>query len=257
MKLDANNAIAKAKFEAITNPRNMFKICEGFGERLWQVLGSLIVGALWVIESVIVGIIGAIWGFVWEVITWVFDFGKLLFQLSASIWDWLQNTGFPIIGQWFSSMWEKVKEFFGKWDFVGIWNGFIEDIKSIFSWETLNNIAIMAMEGFKNGLVEKISGATSVFTGFISKITGSDVFDIGSPSKVFKKIGSFVMQGFNNGLTGEEGDTSTFSSLTNKISELISGLTTSLTDTWTSFKDLFKSIWDGILELLKANVYEW
>lgn len=77
------------------------------------------------------------------------------------------------IGEFFNNLWEKVKEIGSN-----LVNGIIEGIKS--AWQ---------------GLVDFVSG---LFGGLIDFVKW--IFGINSPSKKFFKMGSYIVQGFANGL---------------------------------------------------------
>lgn len=77
------------------------------------------------------------------------------------------------IGEFFNNLWEKVKEIGSN-----LVNGIVEGIKS--AWQ---------------GLVDFVSG---LFGGLIDFVKG--IFGINSPSKKFFEMGSYIDQGFANGL---------------------------------------------------------
>lgn len=77
------------------------------------------------------------------------------------------------IGEFFNTLWEKVKEIGSN-----LVNGIVEGIKS--AWQ---------------GLVDFVSG---LFGGLIDFVKG--IFGINSPSKKFFEMGSYIDQGFANGL---------------------------------------------------------
>ena len=64
------------------------------------------------------------------------------------------------------------------------------------------------ISGLYNGLVEKIGWLTDkvkgMFSGIVSTVKG--IFDIHSPSRVFKSIGGFVAEGFGVGFEDEFSD---------------------------------------------------
>lgn len=69
----------------------------------------------------------------------------------------------------------------------------------------LKQAGIDALNGFWNGLKEVGARIKKWATDFFNSILdkAKEVLDIASPSKAFKKIGKFVMQGFDIGMTDE------------------------------------------------------
>ena len=65
------------------------------------------------------------------------------------------------------------------------------------------------IQGFINGVKERFAGALSVVTGFVENIknafTRAKGFDIHSPSRVMKKVGKNVVEGFTIGLSNNVG----------------------------------------------------
>lgn len=113
-------------------------------------------------------------------------------------------------------MWAKLQEAWQKvvdWG-IDLMNAGIKAAKDLFDSivdgvkglpDELYNIGVNALEGFENGLksvADRIKNwAEKFFQDILDK--AEEVLDIASPSKAFKKIGRFVMQGFQIGMDDE------------------------------------------------------
>lgn len=80
------------------------------------------------------------------------------------------------------------------------------------------------MDGLKNGITSRVEAVVGAITSVVSRIkstfTGAKGMDIHSPSRVFKAYGGFMMQGLDQGLTGNAKNViHTTQGLTDKIKD--------------------------------------
>lgn len=109
---------------------------------------------------------------------------------------WLDNS-IDKLNKWKEDMTEKARST-GE-DFK---NTLIEKIKSI--PEKLKSLGRDIVEGLKQGITDAWDGFTSKVSGLVDNFVGGvkDGLGIHSPSKVFKQIGMYVVEGFDEGLEG-------------------------------------------------------
>lgn len=130
-----------------------------------------------------------------------------LFDVAMdALWDFLTKLG--------GDLWEKGKELLDKlwrgikwvwtelWSWLGnVWKEFKDYLGGIDLFELGKNI----LQGLWDGLCELWSSIQGWFEEAWSWVTGSaeEAFDIHSPSRVFKKIGGYLMEGFGIGADNE------------------------------------------------------
>jgi len=171
------------------------------------------------LPKIIMGLIKAIPSVISSIMTAFGSIGKLLIELFKSAWDGVKKV-FSGSDNWFKSTFEKainavkkvwngIKEYFS-----GIW----DDITGVFSgaWDTFKDIGGNLIQGIKDGILGAWDGfkswVTDKFAGVIDDV--KDVFGIASPSKVFKQIGEFCIEGLQDGseeLFSDEGLTAKIS----------------------------------------------
>lgn len=138
------------------------------------------------LPAFIEGIVKIIWGIIKAL-------PSIIVSLAQAVWEAFKGIGVGIINAWpkfkegIVSLWNKVTDWF-----AGIWNK---------TKEIGGNIISGIKEGIKNAwnnLVSWFKGLFNDLIGIAKKILG-----IASPSKVFKKLGSFTAQGFGIGFDDE------------------------------------------------------
>ena len=117
--------------------------------------------------------------------------------LPEKIWEWLVES-FNRIVEWGSNMIAKGTEVAADTT-ESIITGFTELPSKLY------NAGVDALNGFWNGLrsvADRIKDwAMNFFNDILEK--AEEVLDIASPSKEFKRIGKFVMEGFDDGMSAE------------------------------------------------------
>lgn len=154
--------------------------------------------------------------FITKVVEW---FGTL----PEKIWTWL-SSALTKITQWGSEMISKGKK--AASDTVsGIVSGFLS------LPDKLYNIGSDALTGFWDGLKSVGSSIKKWATNFFNDILAKaeEVLEIGSPSKAFRRIAEWTMEGFDDGLTSGSKSVmanvrDTFSNVRNSASEALGGL---------------------------------
>lgn len=218
----------------------------------WEGFRNIISGAVrgaleWLFEF-----LGVIIETIATLIDWIISAGKWVVETCGKIGEWVGNLATDIgnwfrgawdtivgifqgIGNWFSDRWNDVSNAFssvGSWfgekfnnakegihnAFSGIGSWFGDrwnDIKNAFSnvWSVFSDIGKNMWEGIKNGLGNIGQKIGDIFGGAIDWV--KNLFGIHSPSKVFAKIGSYVSEGFANGIEEE----------TESVHEALEGLT--------------------------------
>jgi hypothetical protein len=138
------------------------------------------------LPAFIEGIVKIIWGIIKAL-------PSIIVSLAQAVWEAFKGIGVGIINAWpkfkegIVSLWNKVTDWF-----AGLWNK---------TKEIGGNIISGIKEGIKNAwnnLVSWFKGLFNDLIGIAKKILG-----IASPSKVFKKLGSFTAQGFGIGFDDE------------------------------------------------------
>ena len=81
-----------------------------------------------------------------------------------------------------------------------LWNGIKENFGKVFA--KIGEIGKNIIDGIKNGIVNAWNNLVSWFKGLFNDLIGiaKKILGIASPSKVFKKIGGFTMEGLGEGI---------------------------------------------------------
>lgn len=150
----------------------------------WEVAWNLICAAFKIVWDVIKGVAQIAWSFISGVI----------------------ETGLKILNGDWKGAWDTIKK-----TFEDIWNAIWKTLESV--WNTIKDFWKKSLEDIKTigknlvtGLWDGISSMTGwigeKISGFAKSITDKfkDVFDIGSPSKVFAEIGKFNIEGLEKGM---------------------------------------------------------
>ncbi len=115
-------------------------------------------------------------------------------QLPSDIWKWLKEAITKVI-EWGENLFKE-----GKNAALKLFNSIVDNIKNLPN--KIMQIGKDIITGLWNGINEKISwliGKIEDFgTGIINKVKG--IFDIHSPSRVFKAIGKYIMEGLGLGI---------------------------------------------------------
>nr|WP_317357828.1 phage tail tape measure protein [uncultured Tyzzerella sp.] len=115
-------------------------------------------------------------------------------QLPIKIWDYLKQVILKVI-EWGENLFKE-----GKNSSLKLFNSVIDNIKNLPT--RIMQIGKDIITGLWNGINEKISWLTGKITefgtGIINKV--KEIFDIHSPSRVFKAIGNYIMQGLGIGI---------------------------------------------------------
>lgn len=130
---------------------------------------------------------------------------------AAEAWEGIKSV-FGNIKDWFAEKFNAAKD--------AIVNKFNEILAFVSGLKTkFLNAGKDIMTGLYNGLTSKMSQIVDKIKQFGQDIVSTikDFFKIGSPSRLMKKIGGWVTEGFNIGLTGELGDTEDIAAQLNTI----------------------------------------
>lgn len=151
--------------------------------------------------------LGGVFSAAWDAIKKVWERVSGYFQ---NVWNTIKgifSAVKAVLSGDFEGAWEAIKGIVSGWGkyFSGIW----DNIKSVFSdaWKIFKDIGGNIVSGIKQG----ISNAWSSFKDWISGLFGGlvngvkDLLGIHSPSKVFAKIGDYMMQGLANGVDDGSG----------------------------------------------------
>ena len=180
----------------------------------------------WVFENIIGPVVQACFTFIgqlWDgtlkpILTAICDFIKSVFtgdikgafealqNIVSSIWDGITNlvrnavNGIvDIVKSWGTNIYNSAGDAF---------RGVIDAISGVFSgiWDTMSEIGSNIIEGLIGGITSKVSGAISAVKDAVGGIIdgAKDMLGIASPSKVFKSIGRFTVQGLTVGMENEE-----------------------------------------------------
>lgn len=125
-------------------------------------------------------------------------------ELFSKNWENVK-AGYGAVGDWFSKTFQKGKEgAVNAWSnvketFSGIW----DKIKEIFSKGS--DIGKNIIDGIKQGISNAWKNLKEWFSGLFDDLIGiaKKILGIASPSKVFKKLGSFTAEGFGIGFKDE------------------------------------------------------
>jgi hypothetical protein len=99
-------------------------------------------------------------------------------------------------------------ETIGSWIDTNIWQPFKSGIDAVLNAESLIDVGKNVIAGLWDGLKSKWEEVSSWLGDCWDSVkqAAADAFNIGSPSKVFRQIGKYIMQGFNIGLEEDEPD---------------------------------------------------
>ena len=130
-------------------------------------------------------------------------------EFFKKIWQGITDA-FKNVGTWiadkFKSAWDGVKKAWGSVGqfFSGVKDNILNAFKNLPS--SFLQVGKDLLTGLGNGIVEGAKGvvekAKSVAGNVLSAVKG--FFGVASPSKEFKKIGEYLMQGMSMGIEGEE-----------------------------------------------------
>ncbi|WP_251978573.1 phage tail tape measure protein [Salinicola avicenniae] len=113
-----------------------------------------------------------------------------------NLWDWFKNAPGRAI--------DYVVDLVGEWDLLGQleekWTAAIDYLKSLPSrmWSAGADVATGLSEGIRNGASSVVDSARGMADGAVDSV--KNLLDIHSPSRVFRQIGGYTVDGFNQGL---------------------------------------------------------
>lgn len=172
-----------------------------------------------------------LWNFIKMIFSPVVDFFKGIFSAAievvkniwngitsffSGLWNGIKNV-FSAVGNWFgnifSGAYNAIKNTFsgiGNW-FSDRWN----DIKNVFgnAFNIFKDIGANIWNGLKNGLSNVVNGVKNIFSSAVDGI--KSFLGINSPSRLFAQLGSYVGEGFAQGIEGE----------TDTVTDALNGLT--------------------------------
>lgn len=172
---------------------------------------------------------GGIQGALSTVLTWLVDRGK---DILHGLWDGIVDE-YNVVHDFFIDLPGHIQDFFtnardwladaGRWIIQGIWHGIQDEVGTI--WDFFLGLPDKVKNFLSNAGGWLLDGAASIMSGllkglengvgavwdwlrtfvgdFLHKITHP--WEIFSPSRVMKRIGGHLMEGFRLGLKGEEG----------------------------------------------------
>lgn len=156
------------------------------------------------------GIWDAITGFFKTAVETIKSVWNAIPSFFSGIWDGIKSV-FSSVGSWFKTKFTDAKNQLLS-AFSNIKSKFTEilnKIKSVFSVDALKEAGKNLLTGLWNGISNKVGWLKSKVSGVVDKIkgwfTGKNGFDEHSPSKWSKKVGSYVMEGLDNGIGDYKG----------------------------------------------------
>lgn len=178
-----------------------------FAQSLWEALKGAFEGTKAYFQEyitaaggdVIAGLLNGIWDAMKSIGSWIYshifqpfiDGFKSAFGIASPSTVMMEMGGFIIDGlkAGLTGLWESIK---------GIFTGAIDNIKNIFSLDTLTEIGANAVSGLMNGLKSIGSKAVEWGKGILGNI--KDALGIHSPSTETEAVGKYTVSGYINGL---------------------------------------------------------
>lgn len=180
-----------------------------------------------------------------------FDFtkiGEFVGRAAATVVNWLKT---HIV--------DRIKYFFTHPE------EFFENLKNFYMWCT--EVGKEIVSGLFRGLATLWEKLKEFVKGFITGWT--DTLEINSPSKVFERIGEYIIQGllngikaiwsgivnfFSNGLTNiKNGFSTAWSNIKSGASTAWSNIKSSLSSTWNGIKSTASSTWSGLKSTISSK----
>lgn len=217
--------VIKTVFEAIWNV--IVWVWNNAIKPVWDLIWAYITNILIPIYQKIWEVVKTVFTNIWEKIVEIWGWVRAVWD---AIWDYIENTLIPI----FQKIWDKIRE---------VWDKIWDKIKTVINWikdkfedakQAISSLAqklgeikdkiVGAFDSAKNWLKDK---AKDIIQGLIDGITGMgdkvkeaakriwnnikdsvvSFFKIGSPSKLMRKYGGWVGEGFNLGIQDMIADT--------------------------------------------------
>ena len=238
---NTNEGFREAVLNIWENIKIAFQTAWEFIKSVWDQVKPYF-QAIWdgiqTIFSTVVSVLGGFFSAAWSAIKVVWD---AVVGFFSTVWDGIKAV-FSVVQAVLSGDFSAAKEAIqNAWSgitsfFSDIW----DKIKGVFSnaWEAFKGIGSDIVNGIKNG----ISSAWSAFTGWLSNKfssiinIGKKVFDIGSPSKVFRdKIGLMITYGLAEGI--EDGTPKAVKAVENMSDEVIKASETEISSPEVSSQD--------------------
>ena len=145
--------------------------------------------------------------------------GEFAGRVAATIVNWLKKNVVDRIVYFF----EHPEEFF-------------KNVGKVITW--IFNVGKEIVSGLFRGLATLWEKLKEFVKGFITGWT--DTLEINSPSKVFERIGEYIIQGLLNGIKGVWNGITTF------FSGALGGIFTSISGTWQNIKTNASTAWQNI-----------
>lgn len=180
-----------------------------------------------------------------------FDFtkiGEFVGRIAATVVNWLKT-----------HVVDRIKYFFAHPE------EFFDNVGKIFTW--IFNVGKEIVSGLFRGLATLWEKLKEFVKGFIFGWT--DTLEINSPSKVFERIGQYIIQGllngikaiwggitsfFSNGLTNiKNGFSTAWSNIKSGASTAWSNIKSSLSSTWNGIKSTASSTWSGLKSTISSK----
>ena len=203
----------------------------GILTRLFIVISELLAGLGYILVVGLAKIIA-------EIISWLFDIAKGFFDIGVSFVRWIiegLSLLFDLILTPFATAFDAVVSFFGTGD--------TSKLK-----ELGKNMVDGLLNGLKNLGKKLLEPFQKAYNGVL------EFFDVHSPSKLLKKLGKFLMQGFNGGMEDEGADMSPMTSVYGDMESETVTMTDNMLITWNTFTESLKELWNGIHNLIVAEV---
>lgn len=203
----------------------------GILTRLFVVISEILAGLSYVL---VVGLTKMIA----DIILWLFDVAKGFFDVGVSFVNWIMeglSLLFDLILSPFEKAYDAVVSYFGTGD--------TSKLK-----ELGTNMVDGLIDGFKNLKEKLLEPFKKAYNGVL------EFFDVHSPSKLLKKLGGFLMQGFNNGMDEEGADMSPMTSVYGDMEGETVTMTDNMLITWNTFTESLTELWNGIHNLIVAEV---
>lgn len=217
---------------------NWFGIAEAIGTFLANVDWlTIIIKILTVIGQVIllagIVLIDALAGVLASIVKWLMEVvgpvAEMTMNLFVAPFEFLWN----LLSAPFKTAWNAIKKLF---------------TGELSPKELGNNIIDGLLEPFSKLKEKLLSPFKTAYNGVL------EFFDVHSPSKLLKKLGKFLMQGFNGGMDEEGADMSPMTNIYGDMEEGTITMTDNMLVTWNSFTESLKELWDGIHKLIIAEV---
>lgn len=207
-----------------------------------------------------------------------FDWSQLGLSLAQSISDFINTVNWQELGMDVSGivigLVSMLTEFLRNVDWAGVADSVFEVIKGVdwggiirglielivtaflafvtFFFDIGNNIGEMLIEGLQGGIWNLIKNiGTWIYNNMVKPIIDAvcNFFGIHSPSTVFAGLGSFLMQGLMNGITGA------LNMVKKGIQTVADTIVFPFKTIGTTLKNIFTKAWNGVTQVFKVDTF--